>query len=70
LTRPATANTVRAAVPGPTPFSDDQQRALDAEVARLVAQFPPERKSAALIPALAFAQQLIGWLPAEGMLLV
>lgn len=53
------------AVPGP--FTEEQHRKLDAEIERLAAQFPLERRAAALIPALTFAQEMLGWLPPDAL---
>lgn len=45
------------------PFSEEQQRRFDEELARVLARYPADRKSAALLPALRLAQQILGWLP-------
>ena len=49
------------------PFTDEQQARFDQGVAELVAQFPPERKQAAMMGTLRLVQDLVGWIPPEGM---
>jgi NADH-quinone oxidoreductase subunit E len=49
------------------PFTDDQQARFDEGVAKLLSQFPPERKQAAMMGTLRLVQELVGWIPPEGM---
>jgi NADH-quinone oxidoreductase subunit E len=49
------------------PFDADQQSRFDAGIAKLLAQFPAERKQAAMMEALRLVQTLVGWVPPEGM---
>src|SRR4051812_37685644 len=51
-------------------FTNDEQRKFDAELAEILTHYPPDRKSAAMLPALRLLQSKKGWLPAEGMRLV
>jgi len=51
----------------PSPFTAEQQKIFDAEVAKLVTHYPPEHRSAALIPVLHTAQRLQGWLSEQTM---
>jgi NADH-quinone oxidoreductase subunit E len=51
-------------------FSPDEQRRFDTELAEILSHYPPDRKSAAMLPALRLVQSLKGWLPPEGMTLV
>jgi NADH-quinone oxidoreductase subunit E len=45
------------------PFTPDQQRRFDTEIAELLNHYPPDRKQAAMLPALRLVQELIGHLP-------
>jgi len=54
----------------PDLFSPDELRDFDEELERLLSKYPPERKQAALIPALHAVQRRKGWVPDEGMALV
>ena len=49
------------------PFTDEQQARFDQQTAALLTRFPPERKQAAMMGTLRLVQDLIGWLPPEGM---
>jgi NADH-quinone oxidoreductase subunit E len=51
-------------------FTPEEQRKFDAGIAELLTHYPPDRKSAAMLPALRLLQSLKGWLPPEGMRLV
>ncbi len=51
----------------PSPFTPDQQRLFDTAVERIVTQYPPEHRAAALIPVLHTAQRLQGWLSGQAM---
>lgn len=51
----------------PSPFTPDQQKTFDAEVAKIVVNYPSERRSAALIPVLHSAQRLLGWVSEQTM---
>ena len=51
-------------------FTADEQKKFDAGIAELLSHYPPERKSAAMLPALRLLQSLKTWLPPEGMQLV
>ncbi len=44
------------------PFTPDQQRRFDTEIADLLKRYPPERKQAAMLPALRLVQELVGHL--------
>lgn len=48
-------------------FTPDEQKKFDAGIAELLSHYPPDRKSAAMLPALRLLQSLKGWLPPEGM---
>jgi len=50
-----------------SPFTPDQQKVFDAQVGKIIARYPPERKSAALIPVLHVAQNIHGWLREDAM---
>lgn len=50
-----------------SPFTPEQQKIFDAVSAKIFAKYPPERRSAALIPVLHLAQKLDGWLRPEAM---
>jgi NADH-quinone oxidoreductase subunit E len=52
-----------------TPFDAEQQKRFDAELDKVVSRFPPDRKSAAMIPALRLCQELLGWVTPEAMAL-
>lgn len=49
------------------PFDAEQQARFDTEIAKLLTQFPLDRKQAAMMGALRVVQELIGWLPPEAM---
>jgi NADH-quinone oxidoreductase subunit E len=51
-------------------FTPDERSKFDAGIAELLSHYPPERKSAAMLPALRLLQSLKSWLPPEGMKLV
>lgn len=51
-------------------FTPEEQTQFDQRIAELLTHYPPDRKSAAMLPALRVLQDLKGWLPAEGMGLV
>ena len=51
-------------------FTADEQKKFDAGIAELLSHYPPDRKSAAMLPALRLLQSLKTWLPPEGMQLV
>lgn len=51
-------------------FTPAEQKRFDEQIAELLTHYPPERKSAAMLPALRVLQTLKGWLPPEGMKLV
>jgi NADH-quinone oxidoreductase E subunit len=53
-----------------SPFTPEQQQAFDAEVAKIVPRYPPDRRSAALIPVLHAAQRIHGWLKPETLAFV
>lgn len=48
-------------------FTAQEQQKFDAEIAELLSHYPPDRKSAGMLPALRILQSLKGWLPPEGM---
>lgn len=56
--------------PVPELFTPEELRDFDKELEKLLAKYPPDRKQAALIPALHAVQRRVGWLPDEGMKLV
>ena len=51
------------------PFTPEQQARFDAELVKILAKYPEKNKAAAMIPLLRLCQDLLGWLPAEAMLL-
>ncbi len=51
-------------------FSPEEQKKFDQELAEILSNYPPDRKSAAMLPALRLVQSIKGWLPPEGMTLV
>jgi NADH-quinone oxidoreductase subunit E len=51
-------------------FSAEEQRVFDAKLSEIVAHYPADRKSAAMLPALRLLQELKGWLSPDGMQLV
>ncbi|MFZ5441858.1 MAG: NADH-quinone oxidoreductase subunit NuoE [Myxococcota bacterium] len=51
-------------------FTAAEQQKFDAGIAELLSHYPPDRKSAAMLPALRLLQTMKGWLPPEGMQLV
>lgn len=48
-------------------FTADEQKKFDAGIAELLSHYPPDRKSAAMLPALRLLQTMKRWLPPEGM---
>ncbi len=48
-------------------FTASEQQQFDKGIAELLSHYPPDRKSAAMLPALRLLQTLKGWLPPEGM---
>ncbi len=50
-----------------SPFTPEQQRRFDEGLERAIAKYPPERRKAALLPALHLAQDELGWLPEPAM---
>jgi len=53
--------------PVASPFSPDQQKRFQEGFAKAVAKYPPERRRAALLPALHLAQDELGWLSEPAM---
>jgi NADH-quinone oxidoreductase subunit E len=53
--------------PVASPFSPEQQKRFDEGFAKAVAKYPPERRKAALLPALHLAQDELGWLSEPAM---
>ena len=51
-------------------FSADEQQKFDIDLAEILSHYPPDRKSAAMLPALRLLQTLKGWLPPAGLELV
>ena len=51
-------------------FSAEEQRVFDAKLSEILAHYPADRKSAAMLPALRLLQELKGWLSPDGMELV
>lgn len=51
-------------------FTEDEQQRFDQELAEILTHYPPERKSAAMLPALRLVQSIKGWLPPAGLSLV
>ena len=49
------------------PFDADQQTQFDAGIAKLLSQFPNDRKQAAMMGAVRLVQELVGWVPPAGM---
>jgi NADH-quinone oxidoreductase subunit E len=49
------------------PFNEEQQSRFDEALTPVLARYPADRKSAALLPALRLAQQILGWLPPEAL---
>jgi len=50
-----------------SPFNPSEQATFDAQVSKVLAQYPADRQSAALIPVLHIAQSVHGWLKPETM---
>lgn len=48
-------------------FTPEQQRRFDTEIAELLKHYPPERKQAAMLPALRLVQELVGHLAPAAM---
>lgn len=51
-------------------FTAEEQRNFDSALAEILSHYPPDRKSAAMLPALRLAQSIKGWLPPEALALV
>lgn len=51
-------------------FSPQELKKFDGELAEILSHYPPDRKSAAMLPALRLLQSIKGWLPPDGMALV
>jgi NADH-quinone oxidoreductase subunit E len=51
-------------------FTAEEQQKFDAGLAEILTHYPPERTSAAMLPALRLLQSMKGWLPPIGMRLV
>ncbi|MCU0699317.1 MAG: NADH-quinone oxidoreductase subunit NuoE [Myxococcaceae bacterium] len=51
-------------------FTPAEQKRFDEQIAELLTHYPPDRKSAGMLPALRILQTIKGWLPPEGMKLV
>src|SRR5690349_1249272 len=51
-------------------FTEEEQKKFDAGLSEILTHYPPDRRSAAMLPALRLLQELKGWLPPEGMALV
>jgi NADH-quinone oxidoreductase subunit E len=45
----------------------EEQRVFDDRLAEILAHYPTDRKSAAMLPALHPLQSMKGWLPPDGM---
>ncbi len=52
------------------PFTTEQQKQFDEEMEKHLARFPEGGKGAAILPGLHIVQDLIGWIPPEGMVQV
>ena len=52
------------------PFSPEEQKRFDSALAELLTHYPPDRKAAAMMPALRLLQTIKGWLPPDGLILV
>lgn len=53
-----------------TLFTAAEQHKFDTGIAELLSHYPPDRKRAAMLPALRLLQEIKGWLPPEGLTLV
>ena len=51
----------------PSPFNAEQQKRFDEKLESAIAKYPPERRKAALLAALHFVQDELGWLPEPAM---
>lgn len=51
-------------------FTAEEQRKFDTALDEILSHYPPDRKSAAMLPALRLAQSFKGWLPPEAIALV
>lgn len=51
-------------------FTSEEQKKFDEGVAKWLARYPADRKSAAMLPVLRLLQEIKGWLPPAGMELV
>jgi NADH-quinone oxidoreductase subunit E len=51
----------------PSPFNAEQQKRFDEGFEKAVAKYPPEKRKAALLPALHLAQDELGWLSDAAM---
>ena len=59
----------RAAMAAPL-LTAEEQRVFDDRLAEILAHYPSDRKSAAMLPALRLLQSMKGWLPPDGMEMV
>jgi NADH-quinone oxidoreductase subunit E len=48
-------------------FSAEEQTKFDSALSEILSHYPPDRKSAAMLPALRLLQAMKGWLPPDGM---
>lgn len=51
-------------------FTPEQQRRFDEQLVKVLSHYPPDRKAAAMVPALRLVQDLVGHIPDEAMNLV
>ncbi|MBM7118988.1 complex I 24 kDa subunit family protein [Archangium primigenium] len=51
-------------------FTPEEQKKFDAQISEILSHYPPDRKSAGMLPALRVLQDIKGWLPPEGIKLV
>jgi NADH-quinone oxidoreductase subunit E len=51
-------------------FTPEKQKKFDEQIAEILTHYPPDRKGAAMLPALRLLQDSVGWLPPEGLALV
>ena len=49
------------------PFSNEEKRNFDSELAEILAHYPPDQKGAAMLPALRLLQSMKVWLQREGI---
>jgi NADH-quinone oxidoreductase subunit E len=57
-------------MPGEALFSAEEQQRFDAKLSEILGHYPPDKKGAAMLPALRLLQSLKGWLPPPGVWLV